>query len=192
MGGVYDHDKGGIRRRMQERRAALAPADVARASARACARVLALPAFAAARHVVVYDPVGNELDPGAIAARADADAKPVYYPKPRGTTPGFVCRRPRDSAADDVLLGAGMAGILFLVPGVAFDARGARLGRGAGWYDRALAAHPRGVRVGLAFEFQVVPALPEAPWDVRMHAVVTDERLLGDPSPAGAVKENGS
>jgi 5-formyltetrahydrofolate cyclo-ligase len=177
---------------MQERRAALAPADVARASARACARVLALPVFAAARHIVIFHPVGNELDPGAIGDRAGVHAKPVYYPKPPGTTPGFVCRRPPHGAADDVPLGAGMAGILFVVPGVAFDARGRRLGRGGGWYDRALAAHSHGVRIGLAFDFQVVPELPEAPWDVRMHAVVTDERLLGDPSPAGAVKENGS
>jgi 5-formyltetrahydrofolate cyclo-ligase len=67
-----------------------------------------------------------------------------------------------------------------VVPGVAFDLRGARLGRGRGWYDRALARYPAGTRLGLAYEFQVVPALPEAPWDVRMHALVTEARLIGE------------
>jgi len=68
--------------------------------------------------------------------------------------------------------------VLFLVPGVAFDARGVRLGRGIGWYDRALERHPRSIRVGLAYGFQVVSRLPEAPWDVRMHAIVTEAGLI--------------
>ena len=50
MGDVYDDDKREIRRAMHERRAGLGSAEVARASAAACARVLALPVFAAARH----------------------------------------------------------------------------------------------------------------------------------------------
>jgi 5-formyltetrahydrofolate cyclo-ligase len=73
--------------------------------------------------------------------------------------------------------------VLFLVPGVAFDPRGVRLGRGDGWYDRAFARHPGGVRLGLAYEFQVLADLPEAPWDVRMHGVVTDARVID----AGAI-----
>jgi 5-formyltetrahydrofolate cyclo-ligase len=68
--------------------------------------------------------------------------------------------------------------VCFLVPGLGFDQRGVRLGRGSGWYDRALARHPQGVRVGLAYEFQLVPSLPEATWDVRMNAVVTEARVL--------------
>ena len=64
------------------------------------------------------------------------------------------------------------------MPGLAFDARGVRLGRGAGCYDRGLARHPHAARIGLAYEMQVVPALPEAAWDVRMDAVVTEARVL--------------
>ena len=177
MGDVYDDDKRAIRRAMHERRAALAAVEVARASARASGRVLALRVFATARHVVVYDAVRGELDPAAIAERARALGKSVYYPRPRQETPGFAGL---DSGADR---------ILFVVPGLAFDERGVRVGRGGGWYDHALRACRDGIRVGFGFDFQVVPLLPEAPWDVRMHAVVTDERLLGDPS-GGAVKES--
>jgi 5-formyltetrahydrofolate cyclo-ligase len=68
--------------------------------------------------------------------------------------------------------------VLFLVPGLAFDARGARLGRGAGSYDRALARHVNALRIGLAYEFQLVQRLPEAAWDIRMDAVATDARLV--------------
>jgi len=171
MGDVYDDQKREIRRAMHGRRAALGAAEIARASARACARLLALPDFAAARHVVVYDAMPGELDPAAVAERARALGKSIYYPRPTAEAPGFAGL---DAVAGDVL---------FVVPGLAFDERGARLGRGGGWYDRALAAWHDGVRVGFGFDFQLVPLLPEAPWDVRMHLVVTDERL-------GTVKES--
>ncbi len=65
------------------------------------------------------------------------------------------------------------------MPGVAFDVRGRRLGRGGGWYDRTLAPFDVAWRLGLAFDFQVVPALPAEPWDVGMHAIVTERRVLG-------------
>jgi 5-formyltetrahydrofolate cyclo-ligase len=63
---------------------------------------------------------------------------------------------------------------------VAFDRRGARLGHGAGFYDRALAFrrfrnHWRGPRlVGLAYAFQVVPHIPVTANDVFMDVIVTD------------------
>ena len=75
------------------------------------------------------------------------------------------------------------------VPAVALDARGARLGHGAGFYDRALAFrrarnHWRGPRlVGFAYSFQVVPEVPTEPTDVLMDVIVTDEgihELLAD------------
>jgi 5-formyltetrahydrofolate cyclo-ligase len=171
MGDVYDDDKRKIRRAMHERRAALGADEVARGSAAACARMLALPVFAAARHVVVYDAMRGELDPAAIAERARVLGKSVYYPRPPRETPGFAGLDP------------GAGDVIFVVPGLAFDARGVRIGRGGGWYDRALGAWRDGVRVGFGFDFQLVPVLPEAPWDVRMHLVVTDERL-------GTVKES--
>ena len=75
------------------------------------------------------------------------------------------------------------------IAGVGFDARGARLGHGAGFYDRALAfrrirTHWRGPRlVGLAYAFQVVPHIPVTATDVFMDYIVTDrgiDELLAD------------
>ncbi|KAF5029345.1 5-formyltetrahydrofolate cyclo-ligase [anaerobic digester metagenome] len=68
---------------------------------------------------------------------------------------------------------------LAVIPGVAFDRQGNRLGHGAGYYDRFL-AHPAMARtalVGLAYAFQIVPALPVAPWDRPVHALCTEEGL---------------
>jgi 5-formyltetrahydrofolate cyclo-ligase len=68
---------------------------------------------------------------------------------------------------------------LVLVPGVAFDMRGGRLGFGAGFYDRLLSRLPREVpKVGMAFDFQVIPRLPDEPQDVMLDAVVTDSRII--------------
>ena len=193
MGETYAHEKALIRRRLEAGRSVLSAADVARLSAAACARVLAMPAFARARHVVVYAAMGNELDPAVIAERAAEQGKTVYHPRPSGERPGFAAASAGAGGPGRpiTVLSPRVDGVLFVVPGVAFDARGVRLGRGLGWYDRALAEHPHGVRIGLGYDFQIVPDLPEAPWDIRMHAVVSEARVIGEPPSDGRpMKEN--
>lgn len=62
---------------------------------------------------------------------------------------------------------------LVIVPGVAFDKRGARLGRGKGYYDCFLARLPKGANfIGLAFDFQILPSVPTADHDVNVHKVI--------------------
>ncbi len=64
---------------------------------------------------------------------------------------------------------------LVLVPGSVFDRRGGRLGYGGGYYDRFLAqAAPQAARIGLAFDLQVVEALPLLPHDQQLHQLVTE------------------
>jgi 5-formyltetrahydrofolate cyclo-ligase len=61
------------------------------------------------------------------------------------------------------------------VPGLAFDRFGRRLGRGRGFYDRLLAEIP-GQRCGVAFDQQILEALPTEPHDSQMHALATPAR----------------
>lgn len=68
--------------------------------------------------------------------------------------------------------------VLF-VPLVGFTARGGRLGHGGGHYDRWLAAHPETVAIGLAWDCQLIEALPQEPHDAMLDAVVTPTRLYG-------------
>jgi 5-formyltetrahydrofolate cyclo-ligase len=72
---------------------------------------------------------------------------------------------------------AGNAFDLLLVPGLAFDRQGGRLGRGKGFYDRFLAG-ARGIRVGVCFEDQIVGEVPMDPHDLRMDFVVTPSAIF--------------
>lgn len=187
MGDDLEQAKRRLRHRMTTARQGLTTAAAAGLSRSACARLVSLPAFGAAPHIVAYSPAGNEIDPGELVEAAQLAGQPVYYPRRTGTSLEFLradqkTLRPGPGGILEPTNGEPLpesaAGVLFLVPGVAFDPRGVRLGRGAGCYDRALARFADARLLGLAYDFQVVPSLPEAPWDVRMHAVVTDARLL--------------
>jgi 5-formyltetrahydrofolate cyclo-ligase len=67
---------------------------------------------------------------------------------------------------------------LVLVPLVAWDDRGHRIGYGRGYFDRALAMRGASLAVGLALESQLVPVIPEVPSDVSMDMIVTEKRVL--------------
>jgi 5-formyltetrahydrofolate cyclo-ligase len=68
---------------------------------------------------------------------------------------------------------------VLVIPLVAFDSRCQRIGMGAGYYDRTLAGCGREmpVRIGLAYEFQQVTAIPARDWDVPMHKIVTENTV---------------
>ena len=59
-----------------------------------------------------------------------------------------------------------------VVPGVAFDRRGYRLGRGKGYYDTLLAQLPHTYKLGICFDFQKLPSLPVEPHDIPMHEIL--------------------
>ena len=67
---------------------------------------------------------------------------------------------------------------LVLVPGLAFDSRGARLGRGRGFYDRWLSENPAVKALGVCFKCQIVERVPSEPHDARVHAILTEEGFI--------------
>ena len=64
---------------------------------------------------------------------------------------------------------------LVIVPGIAFDSKGNRIGYGKGFYDRYLKAHPHLVRLGIAFDIQLVEKIPAQECDCRMDMVFTEK-----------------
>lgn len=62
---------------------------------------------------------------------------------------------------------------LIIVPGVAFDRKGNRIGRGRGYYDRFLSQHLEVKRIGICFDFQLVDEVPTEPFDILMDEVIS-------------------
>lgn len=152
--------------------------------------LLALDEFARAGSVALYAPAHNETDTGLILAAAIGAGKRVLYPAVCGHH--MVLRRVQRH--EDLHKGAfGLlepapggadhqadAADLIVVPGVAFDLTGHRLGYGKGFYDRFLHHPGRTARlVGLCHDFQLTDgALPTDHHDIPMEIVVTDIRVI--------------
>lgn len=67
---------------------------------------------------------------------------------------------------------------LILVPGIAFDRKGFRLGYGKGFYDRFLPKCPNAVTIGVAYQLQVVEDTYPQPWDIPVHYILTEDGML--------------
>jgi len=189
--------KRALRREMGELRAGLPAAErVARADA-AAALLLALPELAevAGRTIAGYVAVKGELDPATVLAQAEARGCRVAMPRvsreaPRlrfhqvapgaalASTPGSFGLREPDAGWPEI----DVEDLdVMIVPGVAFDAEGRRLGFGGGYYDGALArARGRGrpALIGIAYDFQIVERCPSGGDDLPVDLVVTDARVL--------------
>lgn len=189
--------KGAMRAAISAARARLTSDQRLDRSAAIAARVAGLDAFVRAGIVGLYAPLGAEVDTFGIARRALAAGKLLAWPRvlPHRRPLAFAACLPEALVSGP--LGArepppGATAIALesidclLVPGVAFDARGGRLGRGGGHYDATLAALPAGrSRIGLAFEVQLVPEVPREPHDALLDAVVTELRVfVATPEPS--------
>lgn len=161
------------------------------ASSRVAARVWTVPEVAAARVLLLYAALPGEVETDAIAAEAARRGVVVTYPRCLPETREMALHRV--ASVDELRPGAygirepdvGTCPLVStdeidvaLVPGLAWDRGGGRLGRGAGYYDRLFAAPAwRGFRCGLFFAAQEFDALPADPWDVPLHAAVTEREV---------------
>ncbi len=144
--------------------------------------------YSDAAAIALYSPIHNEVCTEAILHAAHASGKRVAYPRVRGRHLDFIeVGEPADlqSGAFGVLEPVGTACVsatdldMLVVPGIAFDLDGYRLGYGKGFYDRALhGGMSRGTLVGLCYEFQLVSELPIETHDIGMDLLITEERLL--------------
>ncbi len=192
MNETNDHaERKRIRRLMRERRRNLNAGERRIAAEHLRNRLLALPRFRHARSIAAYLAVGGEMSLHPVIETAWSLNIPVYLPCLRGLRMEF--RRyesgtrlqanrfgiPEPQPMRDAAIRPRFLDIVF-APLVAFDSRGGRLGTGGGYYDRTFEflrerKHwKRPALIGVAYEFQHVPALPLAAWDIPMSAVVTD------------------
>jgi 5-formyltetrahydrofolate cyclo-ligase len=185
------HAKRELRTRMRSLRAVLPAAAAGERSRAATKRVLELPEYAAAKTIVAFSAIQKEADPAEILSSARASGKRVGLPRVVDELlelHEFGDVSELEEGAFGVLEPSATARVitpaevdLVIVPGLAFDPRGHRLGYGRAFYDRLLPHMPQAFRVGFAYDFQVMMELPNDPHDVPMHAVVTDQRMLRVP-----------
>ena len=159
-----------------------------------CERFTALPAYTAAKCVMFYIDVRSEVRTRQALPAALASGKKIVVPwcNDRGELELFHLK-----STDE--LAVGMYRILepnsdlralperqvqveeldlIMVPGVAFDRRGARMGHGKGYYDKLLQhARPDAPLVALAFECQLFPEIPVAAHDVFMDLIITEKEV---------------
>jgi 5-formyltetrahydrofolate cyclo-ligase len=185
--------KATLREQMKRARQAMSKAEVRRLSALASARLVELEAFRAASGVMLYLPVRNEVDATPAVTRCLNDGKALVLPRMDYAGGRIVAYRVDDPATQLVLgrmdlvepdpartVPARPEEIdLVVVPGLAFDHAGNRIGWGRGFYDAFLAGlDGRAALVGLAYGFQVVEAIEHDGHDVPMDAIVTEAAAI--------------
>lgn len=174
-----------VRKQFRDMRNGMAPGQVKELSERICANVTASPQFLEAERIFAYYPIGNEADVRKIVREAWRQGKQVAFPGVSGEDMVFF------RVSDFLKLHPGTFGVmepeetypvewesgLMLVPGVAFDRRGGRMGFGKGYYDRYLADHPGCTRMGIAYELQVGDQIPVEETDMPLHYLATEQGI---------------
>jgi len=183
--------KAELRDRMRRLRKALGEDARAKKSADIAARVQALPAWQEARTVMLFVPTRTEIDVTVLKHAARGAGKTIAAPRMTADGRGLEVR----VWADDVPpVESGRMGVreppasapsadegsidLVVVPALALDPSGGRLGYGAGLYDSLLPRLSRARRVGVAFDFQLLAEVPLTAGDEPVHAIVTERRTL--------------
>lgn len=194
--------KSALRKQLLTARAALDPARRAECSRLIAEQLLADKAWAAAKSVMAYCSFPEEVATEMILARALRQGKRLLLPRCIAGENRFEAVEVRDLETDLAPTAfhglveplPGLKGTerpegldMILVPGIAFDRRGFRIGFGAGMYDKFLSANSDPYRVALAFSLQVVEEVPIDTHDEPMHAILTEEgwidtRALPDPN----------
>lgn len=170
-----------LRKLIRQRKAEHTAKEKAEMSARICKQVLTDPHWAKANTVFLYHALTDEVDTTMLIDAAMQEGKTVLLPVIDG-----------DDLRLKIHIGATQTGsysiqepigeeftcykeiTLSIVPGMAFDKKGNRLGRGRGFYDRTLPKLAEAYKIGLCFPFQLLESIPCEAYDIKMDAVLYD------------------
>lgn len=154
-------------------------------------KICALPGYQSAQTVLAYSGFGSEIETQTLIERIITDGKIAVLPRVDRAMQSLILHSVkgvgelvvskwgiREPPADAPVIGA--SGIEFiLMPGVAFDRSGNRLGYGRGYYDKLLTSvDPALARVAAAFSCQIVVQVPVAPHDQKIDTVITENETI--------------
>ncbi len=154
-------------------------------------RFFRLPMVEAANTLMLFLAFGSEVDTWLILDEAVALGKLVVAPVCLPATKGLVLYSIKSRAeaqpghwgiCEPRQLGEPMSPNtldVVVVPGIAFDSAGNRLGYGGGYYDRFLLDIPRAWKIGVCYDMQLVDSLPRASHDIPVDVIITERQYLG-------------
>lgn len=176
-------DKAALRKEIRAKKKAMTEAEICEKSKNLCRKFLESNAYRAAKTVYGYLPYNQEVRTWELLQQAMRDGKRVAVPKVYDQEMRFIyitdfsqidtgyCGIPEPIADGPV---AEDRDALVLMPGLAFDNEGHRIGYGGGFYDRFLSAEPDHPTVALCYDFQVVEDLPVEAFDIPVDVVIWD------------------
>ena len=180
--------KNQIRKEMKKKRRSMELSEVAEKGQKAAELFLNCEIYKSAQTIMLYMPLGNETDTSEIIKKAFCDGKrlvlPVTDEESGKITPyvfeeatelekgGFSVVEPKHA-----LLAKQSEIDAVIVPGIAFDQRGARVGFGKGCYDMFLSGMET-VKIGFCYDFQICVEIPSDAHDVKMDFIVTKNRII--------------
>ena len=174
-------DKKALRKQIREKKRAMTPREIETASEKLGELFLASEEYRQAKTIYGYLPYNQEVRTTSMLAKALADGKRVAVPKVYGDEMKFIY------LTDLSQVEIGYAGIpepvedepvgddptaLVLMPGMAFDKEGHRIGYGGGFYDKFLALEPNHPTIALCYAFQMVEHLETEEFDVPVDRVL--------------------
>ena len=180
--------KQALRMQLRAVRSALPESACHSRSSEIATRVLTLPELVNARTVLAFASIRNEVRTREIMNAAWADGKRVALPRVVGDVLALhiveadtvmiegAFSVPEPDAAAPQLEPSEVD--FALVPALAVDPRGFRIGYGGGYYDKLLPLLDRACSCAVAYDFQLVPEVPELPFDATVDLVVTDARVI--------------
>jgi 5-formyltetrahydrofolate cyclo-ligase len=189
-------EKAALRRRMRGRRDALTEDERERRSREAMRRVTQMPAYKRSRSRLLFRSFGSEVRTDLLIEDTLAGGAELILPRVKGIEESLALHAVADPVCD---LAPGAFGIeepirgrcperslndvdFVLVPGLAFDRRGGRLGYGGGFFDYILNVRSDlvedGAVVAVAFSCQMVEEVPQEGWDVRVPMIATEDELI--------------
>ncbi len=190
---TVEEEKKLLRKRMLKMRTAQNAVILQEQSAQAAEYLFREDCWKSAKNIALYMALQGELNTDSILHKAFAEHKKVFLPRclpVKGHMDFIPCTRREDlcqgaygimeplpKCAPLLEKNEHNAPHIVLVPGIAFDTKGRRLGFGGGYYDRMLTQHwlNNSLIIGLAFSWQIVHAVPHEHWDKPMHGLITEE-----------------
>ena len=180
--------KNEIRKKFKEKRRLMEKSEVSKKSRFACEVFLKSEMYKNAKTLMLYIPLGNETDTTEIIKRAFADGKKLIFPvtdertgviTPCYATTETEFEKGAFAVNEPVVKNCASAKDIdvIIVPGIAFDKKGRRIGFGKGCYDRLL-KNTSAVKTGFCYDFQLCDEIPAEEHDVKMDCIITENGVF--------------